>query len=624
MNNKIRLVILYLACLLTVLIYKKLVQVEPWAIGMSQVISLWFFLTCGLVAALRWKWVKDTVKRFFTEVESPVNLAIFRIVFFCYLFIQPYDSQIVNFSTLPKDLQFAPMGMGWLLPHLPINPSLASSAFLVCKIACFMSMIGWMTRLSTIVAAVTGFYVLGIPQFYGNVSHSHHIFWFMVIFAASRCADAISIDAIFKGFKKADRNESAGIPGASIAYTLPLRFFWLLIGICYFFPGFWKLWNSGTEWILGNNMVNHMYYDWMGFDHWLPPIRIDQWPWLCKMSGAYVIFFEMAFIFFLFTPVTRYINIFMGLSFHNATLLLLNIDFFELQICYVSFLRWDRIFSWIGMKIFTNSLVVLYDGSCSFCRRAIAFLQVFDVFGRIEYKDLHSIEAQTVRDQYKLSEADLMHDMHAVSGLQVVKGFTAYRHIVSRVPFLWPILPFLFLAPVQWLGNTIYRNVADHRSCRLPPKGVFVQQRKQSNTVLIIVGIIMILGSFYYGCIGKGSGWPFACYPTFSEIAWDRFRTIECLVVNNDGTEKTIQVQSLKSKLPPYKLVGLISKIFSLKDEQVRKKKFMALWEVFKSMDTELTKARTVRFYFCEHYTIPEKWHMNPVSRTLAYQFDVN
>jgi hypothetical protein len=141
--------------------------------------------------------------------------------------------------------------------------------------------------------------------------------------------------------------------------------------------------------------------------------------------------------------------------------------------------------------------------------------------------------------------------------------------------------------------------------------------------VLIVVAFILIAGNFYYGCIGKGSGWPFACYPTFSEIVWDRFRTIECQVINKDGTEKTIQIQSLKSQIPAYKLGGLIAKIFALKDTEIKNKKFEALWEVFIRIDPDLKRAQTVRFYFYEHWTNPSKWHLNPINKTLAFEFEV-
>ena len=76
--------------------------------------------------------------------------------------------------------------------------------------------------------------------------------------------------------------------------------------------------------------------------------------------------------------------------------------------------------------------------------------------------------------------------------------------------------------------------------------------------------------------------------------------------------------------MPAYKLEGLIARIFNLKDSEAREKKFMALWGVFVQLDPQLKNAKTVRFYFCENYTNPSKWHLNPVNKTLAFEFDVN
>lgn len=624
MKNKFLPHALLITSLVSVLAYKKVVQEEPWAIGLSQVITLWVILIFIYLINVNFNWVKQTVTRFFTEKDSPINLAIFRIVFFAYMLFPLKDPQLIWFSELPKDLQFAPMGMGWLLPHLPINGEIASSALIIFKMACFTAMLGIATRTSTFIAALTGFYVIGIPQFYGNVSHNHHSFWFLVIFAASRCADALSFDAVFNGIKKADRNQPTAIPHAANVYALPLRFMWLLIGLCYFFPGFWKLWNSGTAWILGDNLRNHMYYVWIGTDHWVPSIRIDQWPWLCRLTGAYVIFFEMVFIFLLFLPTTRYVAMVMGLSFHNMTFLILKIRFFILQICYVSFINWASFFKWLGQKMYHDPLIVLYDGSCSFCRRAVAFLQAFDVFNRIDYLDLHSSNAQSIRSTMKVTHEDLNRDMHAVIGQKTVKGYIAYRHIASRIPLLWPLVPFLYLGPVQMIGDKVYRSVADHRSCRLPPKDALINEKDPSTRLITVVGIILLSGALYYGSIGKGSGWPFACYPTFSEIAWDRFRTIECEVIYKDGSEKILHIQSLKSHMPVYKLDGLIGKIFSIKNKEVQNKKFLALWEVFLSIDPELINAKTIRFYFYENFTDPKKWDLNPVNKTMAFEFQVN
>lgn len=68
-----------------------------------------------------------------------------------------------------------------------------------------------------------------------------------------------------------------------------------------------------------------------------------------------------------------------------------------------------------------------------------------------------------------LDHDQCMRDMHVITQSGATyKGFDAYRSLAWVVPILWPILPLLYLPPVRWVGNKIYRRVADNRSCDLP------------------------------------------------------------------------------------------------------------------------------------------------------------
>jgi hypothetical protein len=47
--------------------------------------------------------------------------------------------------------------------------------------------------LAVAVAALAGFYVLGISQLGGSVTHNHHLVWLLALLAVSPCGDALSI-----------------------------------------------------------------------------------------------------------------------------------------------------------------------------------------------------------------------------------------------------------------------------------------------------------------------------------------------------------------------------------------------------------------------------------------------
>ena len=49
-------------------------------------------------------------------------------------------------------------------------------------------------------------------------------------------------------------------------YGLPVRVIWLLFGVLYFFPGFWKYWRSGLDWAFTDNMKYPLYWNWQGLE----------------------------------------------------------------------------------------------------------------------------------------------------------------------------------------------------------------------------------------------------------------------------------------------------------------------------------------------------------------------
>src|SRR5262249_44911260 len=201
------------------------------------------------------------VEEFFTAVASPVNLAVFRIVFFLLLASSFSTSNVVWFSSIPVELQFPPVGLHWVLKHLPINETYARIASASLLVFCITAAIGLLTNASAILCTVLGLYVLGIPQFYGKINHYHHLLWFTAILAASPCADVLSLDAIISSWKRGDAGVIAP-PHRSNAYALPLRFVWLLMGVCYFSVASGRLWPSEYKGPSSENQKIMMYDRW--------------------------------------------------------------------------------------------------------------------------------------------------------------------------------------------------------------------------------------------------------------------------------------------------------------------------------------------------------------------------
>ena len=303
-----------------------------------------FCIAFGAAAAWR---NRDTVRRrwndFINEPGSAINLAVFRIAVFATLFFLVDVKTVELFASFPVELQKLPSPGGNFLRLLPWNPEVALWATYILKTICVLGILGVGSRLCAFSAACLAYYVLGFQQSFGKVDHFHHLIWFTLLLATSRCGDALSVDALLAR-RNSSWTERWWGPPPSVVYGLPLRFVWLLFGVIYFFPGFWKFWKCGYAWGLAENLQLHLFSQWKFLGDWRPVLRFDQYPLLLTLGGLGTFLFEMGFVFLVFTRRTRYIAIAVGLAFHTVTNMTLVISFWFLQGLYVAFVPWDRFF----------------------------------------------------------------------------------------------------------------------------------------------------------------------------------------------------------------------------------------------------------------------------------------
>jgi predicted DCC family thiol-disulfide oxidoreductase YuxK len=567
-------------------------------------------------------------RRFFTSSTDALNLAVFRIVFFSLIPSQIPWKRILFLSDLPDVLRIPPIGLEWLVPYLPMNPALTKITGALLIVFSIMGALGLFSRMSSFLTALLAFYVLGIDRFFGNVSHNHHhIIWFSLILSLSPCGDALSLDAIFAGWKRADRGNTAPPPPSNL-YSLPLRFIWILLGILYFFPGYWKLHHSGLAWALSDNMKYQMYGKW-SWHGWTPLFRMDQYPVLYKSAGLFTIFFELCFIAVIFFPPLRYVMVVLGMGFHTMTALFLNITFWSLLSCYVAFFDWYALFRCLGRWLYKEQMLVVYDGSCKLCRRTIASLRVFDILGRVTYLDFFDEGAIREHGLERFDKESLIKDMHAVKGEKFYKGFHAYRALAWRIPFLWPILPFFYLWPIPWLGKTVYQGIANSRLCQLksdvPVKDLGWVNPKTvdwrpvlSTVVALMAGINIFLGFSHIS-----DAWPFASFPDFRSIRGPQKKVTDFVML--DSARQVIVFDKEKVKLPlrGKRFRTLLKNIVGNKDEEKRRVQMKAILDLWKAKDPSLNYVKFIQVYQYTHWVLPERLKENPVKQKLLYEIEV-
>lgn len=321
------------------------IYTDEWTRYLRQLYFSRFTLTVALLCLISAS--IPHLKNFISNTKkTATDLAVFRILFFGFfafgLFINPsaISDLVLPFLNLPESAQVSMPFMGWYPKVVPINETLVSAASILFYISIFTSLFGFKTRWSIVIFTLTLFYLFAIPNLYGKVNHNHHLIWFPAILAFSPCDDRFSLDAYFR------RRSNKVIHHSSKSYSLPFLLIWILIGLIYFFPGFWKMWTNGLDWALTDNVRNQMYFKWKELGSWwswTPIFRIDHYPLLFKSSGLYTLIFELFFIPLLLNKSTRKLAIALGIGFHLGTLLFMNIFFVVLVWSYLSFVNWNSI-----------------------------------------------------------------------------------------------------------------------------------------------------------------------------------------------------------------------------------------------------------------------------------------
>jgi hypothetical protein len=414
--------------------------------------------------------VADAVRRFFTATSHPVNLAVFRVVQFGLLAFLAWagwrGGGPASLGELPVSLRFPPYGTGWLVGRgwadPLLDPQVIAALVFALAVTATMAALGVATRASTIAAAGLALVVLGVPQLFGKVNHSHHLVWFAVLLAASRCGDALSVDAMVRRVRT-----GAGPPGPSRAYGLPLRIAWLLIGLIYLFPGLHKYATNGLKWALSDNLANRVLVHHAAVGREVPGF-VDMIEPVLPLLALAAMALEVVFIVLLFSDRLRRYALIAMIGFHIGTRFLLRIWFFHLVAMYVVFVDWHA----LGQRL----------------RR-------------------RSIEA----------------------------------------------------------------------SARTGPGAPTAIDPEPGTAVKLVAGVLLV-GVVVTGARGIVDGWPFASYPTFSNLQDTIVVGVEVDVTWRDGRpDETVQLAELVPALDPSQVGGLTVAILTAPD---RERRLQGLWEL--------------------------------------------
>lgn len=278
----------------------------------------------------------DLFKRFIFKERSALSLAILRISVLSLILYINFPSIANKVVLLGTEAIIAPFGWPKNIISLLINAEFTYLSGLLFHFFCIGALLGIFTQKMIVGAALTGFFAIGIPQFFGKIDH-HHILWHvLLILCFCRSGDSLSIDAWRKQLPQINLKES-------VQYGLPINLVMILIGLVYFFPGFWKFAFSGMEWIFSDNLQLKLHSKWLDLNGWTPLFRIDRYPFLYQTGALATVIIELGFIVALFFKRARWIFAIAAFGFHVSVYYFMKIPFFSTMVLYVVFINWKAV-----------------------------------------------------------------------------------------------------------------------------------------------------------------------------------------------------------------------------------------------------------------------------------------
>ena len=170
-----------------------------------------------------------------------------------------------------------------------LNETVLTLVLWTWRLALALTAIGLWTRTSSVVAAASGFIVLGLPQNFGKINHNFGLVAIcLIIIAVSRAGDGWSVDRLRLVARQARGPFQPDPPRLGAEYRWPLALMQVMAVLVLWSAGMSKLRSPGAvAWITTDNLyftiIRHFYTH-------RPPLAlglwVTQWPLVCNALAA--------------------------------------------------------------------------------------------------------------------------------------------------------------------------------------------------------------------------------------------------------------------------------------------------------------------------------------------------
>lgn len=209
-------------------------------------------------------------------------------------------------------------------------------------------------------------YMAGVPLNFGKVHHVNHMPVVVLgIMALQFNPGGLSLDHFFKRIlnKAIDQVNIWALQTSKIYMTM-----------AYFSSGYQKMKNGGLSWITSDNMQSIILTRSV-----LTPVGswVAQFPVFCKLLALLTVTIDLAAPLALFSSKLRKVIIPVLFFFHIGTFILLGYDgyFFPYCLCYLVWLPWERIYSWVlkGRSCVLLGMALFFE-KASFLSKIVALI----------------------------------------------------------------------------------------------------------------------------------------------------------------------------------------------------------------------------------------------------------
>jgi predicted DCC family thiol-disulfide oxidoreductase YuxK len=126
-----------------------------------------------------------------------------------------------------------------------------------------------------------------------------------------------------------------------------------------------------------------------------------------------------------------------------------------------------------GQRDMATSSIIIFDGVCNLCNRAVQFVLKYDPYNRYVFTALQSETGATLRKSYHIAPG--VDSIVLIEGDHAYTESTAALRIARRLVGLWPLLYGFIIVPkpirdrvYRWIARNRYRWFGKRDVCLIP------------------------------------------------------------------------------------------------------------------------------------------------------------